>query len=345
VGVYIFLGAHLWPVVSDVLSDISSNPVEAVGTMVEMASPISTNASPTSSPSSLSEALTRATQTGGQVGLQTFASASRSAVPSFGEDALHFQVRIAGDSQLLVKLPMMALSRKKRSSLSVVVERNNHTISTEARELFDGVFSVQLRPEDAYGGVVVHLSMSRPQLSENLTVSFVDRPIRPRSIFKAMFDMVEQYVQDARHAVPTSFQHIRPDSIIENIAGKLKMFTPSWTRNGEHNWFNHSDSTWLQAVTNSLSQWHLPAGSDLLQADIVEWAEDGFRQGQCLLSQMSKRLSNSRLAVSKFLGSVRLPELEPTLNTTRMVAKVATAQERAQQILANAAATLRSRKP
>ncbi len=345
VGVYIFLGSHLWPVVSDVFSDRFSNPIEGVGMMVDLPSPISTNASPTSSHTTLSEAPSGSTRTERQLGLQTLATPSRSAISSLREDTMQFQVSIAGDGQLLVKLPKAALNRKKRSSLSVVVKRDNHTIPAVVWELFEGVFSVQLDSRDAYGDVIVHLSMTKPELSENLTVSLGDQLLHQRLPLKAAFIMIEQYVQDALRTIPTSFQHIRPGSVIDNVSDNMKTFTQSSRRYVEQFWSSHLNLTRSQTLTDFLSRFRHPADSFYLPTDFLEWASEGFRQGQGLLMQLSNGLSMSRLGASEFLGNVHLPKLDSTLDTTRLVAKVATAQERAQQILANAAASVRARKP
>ncbi|MFQ3414116.1 hypothetical protein, partial [Escherichia coli] len=72
---------------------------------------------------------------------------------------MHFQVGIAGDSQLLVKLPKVAWNRKKRSKLTVELRRRNQTVPAAVQELFEGVYSVQLLPHDAYGDIEVNLTM------------------------------------------------------------------------------------------------------------------------------------------------------------------------------------------
>jgi len=320
IGVYIFLGAHMWPVVYDTLSNTPGHTAKEAA--ADPASqPQTWTSEIQSTPSSVSP---ESTVSALQVGQQNLAIVSVSVVPSIAEDAIHFQVGVAGDHQLVVRLPKVATNRKKRSPLTVGLKRNNRPISVGIHELFAGVYSIQLQPRDAWGDVHVHLSMTDPDLSESLTVSFGDRSWMGHLQLKGTFDMVEKQFHDAMAALSK-----QPETLLQGLAQNMRSI----------------EGEIKEIVDASISplKVHVMRRARALQAEIHELAETGTLRSKEALIQFSNRVSGVQLAVSELFAALDTTALKPQLHKTVVIEKLSTAQERARQIVSNAKGQLRSK--
>ncbi|KAK7905718.1 hypothetical protein LTR67_000442 [Exophiala xenobiotica] len=319
IGVYIFLGAHLWPVVYDTLSSTPSH-TDKVAAADPGGQPQTWTSEIQSTLSSVSpETTVRALQ----VGQQNLAVASVSVMPSKAEDAIHFQVGVAGDHQLVVRLPKVATNRKKQSPLTVGLKRNNRPISVAVHELFAGVYSIELQPRDAWGDVQVHLSMSDPDLSESLTVSFGDRSFIGHLQLKGTIDMFEKQFYDTMAALSK-----QPETLVQGIAQNMRSI-------------EEEIKVIVDANISPLKA-HVGRRIHALQAGIYELAEAGTVRSKEALKQFPNRVLHAHLAVCDLFAALDTAALKPQLDKTMVVEKLATAQERAQQIVANAKGQLRS---
>jgi hypothetical protein len=319
IGVYIFLGAHLWPVVYDTLSSTPSH-TDKVAAADPGGQPQTWTSEIQSTLSSMSpETTVRALQ----VGQQNLAVASVSVMPSKAEDAIHFQVGVAGDHQLVVRLLKVATNRKKQSPLTVGLKRKNRPISVAVHELFAGVYSIELQPRDAWGDVQVHLSMSDPDLSESLTVSFGDRSFIGHLQLKGTIDMFEKQFYDTMAALSK-----QPETLVQGIAQNMRSI--------------EEEIKVIVDASISPLKTHVGRRIHALQAEIYELAEAGTLRSKEALKQFPNRVLHAHLAVCDLFAALDTAALKPQLDKTMVVEKLATAQERAQQIVANVKGQLRS---
>lgn len=321
-GVYIFLGVHLWPLVADPSAGATPETV-----MMSSAGEESSCLSASFSVSEYTIGKESATVQ------QVIETPSVSALPAMGEDTAHFQVGIAGENQLVVKLPKIALSRKKRSPLSVVLKRKEQILTVVAHELFDGVYSIQLLPRDTYGDIDVNLTMTQPPISESLTVTFGDRTMFDWQPLKKILTEVNgrlqrahsaflNYSQYAQHVVP------RPD-----LADKLPNFV-KWLREGfeplhSGRWMTEWPGPVLEKIQSLYSIITRPTDESALRRhSVADHIVDG--------------ISTARKALFSLAEIVNKSIVRPGLDTTVVTETMGTAQGRAQRLVAKAAGRLRS---
>ncbi|KIW12010.1 hypothetical protein PV08_09284 [Exophiala spinifera] len=283
VSIYVFLGAQLLPTIYDALSGSSGDTVKDMAELLNMTHTCTSEIAASTSDAALHDSAS--VMAVRDVNLATISSGLASSMTA---DAVQFQVGIAGENQLVVRLPKVATSRKRRSSLSVVLERDNEPIRAAVHEIFDGVYIVQLHPRDAYGDVKVHLAMSKPDLSETLTISFGDRSALSLLYLKNM----------------------------------LKKFESHWEKQSG-------------ALFGDIAQHIQPVEGQVLSM-LQGMAEKGSLQGKRAVKLLAESLSSTRATMSSLLATLPTDALKPQFGKAMVVHKLAAAQKRARQIVANA---------
>ncbi|KAL6244036.1 hypothetical protein RBB50_008905 [Rhinocladiella similis] len=303
ISIYVFLGAQLWSGVYDAFSGSSGDTTRDVSGSINMVYTCTSELRATSE-AALQDSASIAT-----VSDTNLAAVSSGLGTSMTEDAVHFQVGIAGDNQLVVKLPRVATNRKKRSPLAVVLERDNEPIHAAVHEIFDGVYSVQLHPREAHGEVKVHLAMSKPDLSETLTISFGDRSALSLMHLKKTLKQLESQYFEAYE----TFGKQR-EAFIDSMAQRIRAV----------------DGQLLNMFEVGIPPLRT------MQAELSEIAETGSLQSKRAVKLLTESVSSTRAAMSSLLATLHTDALKPQLGSAMVVHKLAAAQKRAQQIVANA---------
>jgi hypothetical protein len=80
-----------------------------------------------------------------------------------------FQIQVVGDCHVIIKPP----STKKQPKFTVSVSRGEKTLPYELSKLFDGVYTLRLNREDAYGLLNVTVTVnSKPAVEQTIEVDF-----------------------------------------------------------------------------------------------------------------------------------------------------------------------------
>jgi len=251
-------------------------------------------------------------------------------------------VGVASDSQVMVKVPKMAMARKNRSALSVVLKRANHTVPALVQELFDGVFSIQLQPRDAYGDIEVNLTMSQPDLSETLTVSFGDQSMLQYLPVQRALDLIQKQFQ-VLAALPSTLQYNGTGAAVQDFAVRVQRLTGEWRESAQDLWSRYPAWAQSTALKSSALQSRISQSAQTLYINVLGLVKEGTTHGRNFMGQLSDGSSKARLVVSglfKSIGMMRNRTLR--LDMATAVDTVSSAQERAQQIISHAAAKLRS---
>ncbi|KAJ9602945.1 hypothetical protein H2200_012725 [Cladophialophora chaetospira] len=336
VGVYLYLGFKLWPAFS------SLGPEPTSGSVL---SNVSAEQLSTSTVHPAIEVVSTTSYASGQESLgarQVLDMTTSDFVTSLAADALHFQVGIAGDSQLLVKLPKVAWNRKKRSKLTVELTRKNQAVPAAVQELFDGVFSVQLLPHDAYGDIEVNLTMTKPELNQMLTVSFGDRYNFEVRHLQELWSMISGHAQEKLSSfsktlgkigsglIPSHFQTLSGETK-ERLA-KLSMWRPPPSR-----------PMTLHDLKMAMLCHKIDRKMQTLQGRVVQQKEELAKRGKMLADFMSIGYSNT---LSSLLGMAEsantlFARLRP--DKPMIVDRLEIARGRAHGIVSKAARNLRAR--
>lgn len=83
-----------------------------------------------------------------------------------------FEIRVIGDCHLIIKPPQEFVTRRKRPRFEVKLRRNNEALPYELSKLFEGVYTLKLDREDAYGVMNVTITTLRPPLTQVTQLDF-----------------------------------------------------------------------------------------------------------------------------------------------------------------------------
>ncbi|CAL5870696.1 uncharacterized protein PFLUO_LOCUS4936 [Penicillium psychrofluorescens] len=108
-----------------------------------------------------------------------------------------FEIQVVGDCHVVIKSPHSFTSSKKHSRFNVSVHRHNQVLPYELSQIFDGVYSLKLAREDAYGVVnVTILAKSKAPLNQTTAVDFGTPWLKIESWRRAAQDASSHLVQD-----------------------------------------------------------------------------------------------------------------------------------------------------
>jgi hypothetical protein len=84
-----------------------------------------------------------------------------------------FEIHVLGDCHIVLKPPRRIAAVKKAPKFSVQVTKKNETVKHQVSKLFDGVYTIRLEREDAYGLVNVSIrTRTKPIVSQVSEVDF-----------------------------------------------------------------------------------------------------------------------------------------------------------------------------
>ncbi|KAJ5496749.1 hypothetical protein N7463_008736 [Penicillium fimorum] len=84
-----------------------------------------------------------------------------------------FEIQVIGDCHVIIKPPHKFASSKKQPQFNVSVHRENKALTYELSQLFDGVYTLKLNREDAYGLVNLTITTkTRQPTSQTMAVDF-----------------------------------------------------------------------------------------------------------------------------------------------------------------------------
>ncbi|EXJ94214.1 hypothetical protein A1O1_02607 [Capronia coronata CBS 617.96] len=345
VGLHFFLGAQLWPLISDGLSNKSVSTTNAVG-MPNIAIAASLgDAHPLSQIRQSGQASQALGQGARKSSLPETPHASPSANPvsSLGEDETHFQVSIVSRGQLMVKLPGKALGHKKRSQLEVVVMKANQALPTQVQELFDGIFGVQVHPGDTYGDIEVNLTMIQPPFSETLTLSLEGEATNQNRSLNTRLHTINGTLQGIINALSTSLPVWPSRNPLQTLARDAKRVKKDLKDNIAGWWTSQPLSK--RSVLEKLSTVRKRGltGAECVYADMARLTDQGVTQGQRILSKFTDEIRNAQGGLLRLFKSVDGAQPTAESKAGLLAKKLGAAQGRARHIVSSASGRLTPR--
>lgn len=126
--------------------------------------------------------------------------------PSSSPDALEIQV--VGDCHVIIKPPQSLASSKKQPRFNVSVHRYDQALPYELSRLFDGVYTLRLERENAYGFVNVTVTAkSKPPVNQTTTIDFGTPWLKIASWRRAARAISSQFSKDLQTA-QTGFSEV-----------------------------------------------------------------------------------------------------------------------------------------
>lgn len=94
-------------------------------------------------------------------------------IPLAANDSQEFKVHIIGENNIILRPPQHYITAKRPPPMFVEVTRNGETISSELSKLFDGVYTVVIPRDDAWGLMNVSVqTKSKPLMRETFELDF-----------------------------------------------------------------------------------------------------------------------------------------------------------------------------
>ncbi|KAI5811058.1 hypothetical protein DFH27DRAFT_7107 [Peziza echinospora] len=142
--------------------------------------PVNTALSISTSASSTSSGLAKPTSSLARTKMPTscvypvdIASLLLEPTPLAANDSQEFKVHIIGENNIILRPPQHYSASRKPPPMNVTVTRNGESISSELTRLFDGVYTVIIPQEDAWGLLNISIqTKSKPILDETFELDF-----------------------------------------------------------------------------------------------------------------------------------------------------------------------------
>jgi len=267
------------------------------------------------------------------------------AVPRDG--MAHYHVKVAGDNHLIVRLPELALNHKRRSPMSANVERAGKSILSTVHELFDGVYSVELPPSEAYGTLDIILNVRRPALTERVTVSFGSR-FEKYGYWQSMLDVATEHFHSVRaqwenHTKQFDHFHLSDDAI-DGLRKTLQNTTNTLSQVVRHQRWIPDVSTipfaqFRQHLLDGLNSRDWPS---VMRQHVAALAQETTLRGTALLAQASSEISQARAVVMRCVEYMNTTAVVASLRDGVRSEKLAEAQAGARQLVSMVASKLRA---
>ncbi|KAJ5817688.1 hypothetical protein N7447_007696 [Penicillium robsamsonii] len=112
-----------------------------------------------------------------------------------------FEIQVVGDCHVIIKPPHKFASSKKQPQFNVSVHRESKALTYELSQLFDGVYTLKLNREDAYGLVKLTITTkSRQPISQTMAVDFGTPWLKIANWKRAAQEISSQFAKEIQTA-------------------------------------------------------------------------------------------------------------------------------------------------
>ncbi|KAJ5177846.1 uncharacterized protein N7500_000545 [Penicillium coprophilum] len=112
-----------------------------------------------------------------------------------------FAIQVVGDCHVIIKPPHKFASSKKQPEFNVSVHRENKALTYELLQLFDGVYTLKLNREDAYGLINLTITTkSKQPISQTMAVDFGTPWLKIANWKRAAQEISSQFVKEIHTA-------------------------------------------------------------------------------------------------------------------------------------------------
>lgn len=253
-----------------------------------------------------------------------------SAKPASGK----YEVELVGTSHLVVKVP----NRVKAGEINIEVFKKGVPVHAEVSKLFPSVYSVRIIPEHAFGEVVVKITARRAQLVETIPVSMGDQPMDVW--FKSLVHETEENLRQQLAMVQRSIEELRYPK--RPRVKKLRKAFQDWSTKTsrsirEYNWETPRDQlTYKLRKHQAALAKQIDQQSDTTRARLADVTRLSSRQGKAFAEQLARQMSKVYDAFDSAHFRDNLDKFSRSLQENAQSETLATAQERAQQVVKEA---------
>lgn len=246
-----------------------------------------------------------------------------------------FEIRAIGDCHVIIKPPQELVSRKRRPRFAVDLRRQDEALPYELSKLFEGVYTLKLDREDAYGLVNVTITTTRPPFTQTTGLDFGTPWLKMANWKRTVQAVSTQFTRDLTTAHVNALEvygRLQCDlqALMEDVVGK------SHSLRGETDWLlsdtvQISLATWDTLLSRSKQLSEVIHRDGLLRIQAVSSA---LQEHTGRANQEAKELvSNAWNRVIIWAQAVDVNAMADSILNIRQSNALDTAQKRARSLL------------
>lgn len=161
-----------------------------------------------------------------------------------------FEIRVIGDCHVIIKPSHGFISGRKRPSFKVQVKRHDEALPHEVSKLFDGVYTLRLDRQDAYGPVNITISTLKPPLAQVTQVDFGTPWLKIENWKRAAQAISWQFARDlttAQTSLSVAYDRLYTD--LQELMGDVVKKAHSLRHDAN---FLQSDATQFPAIVQNI---------------------------------------------------------------------------------------------
>lgn len=269
----------------------------------------------------------------------------------------NFQIHGIGDCHIVVKTPRGFKVRNKSVPFDLVVARGSEVLSTSISKLFDGVYTVRVDREDAYGLVNVTVRQHKSSTFEEHQVDFGAPWLKVAGWKKAAQIASEQIRSDldaARIALLKAYDHLSEDMHFKSkdVSKKASKQAKKFSQQSQI-FFNttakllRAKSDKLRHATNHERQEAYGALServDLAFQALLVYAHTTNEQGRAIIERILVSAGQAVERIHHSTPQIELEDVQIRMQEYMRSEKLAKAQERAKQMVKDSVTSWRQRR-
>lgn len=269
----------------------------------------------------------------------------------------NFQVHGIGDCHIVVKTPRGFKARNKSNAFDVVVARGSQVINSSLSKLFDGVYTVSVDREEAYGLLNVTIRRHKSTVLEEHQVDLGAQWRKVAGWKKAAQIASEQIRTDldtAQVALSTAYDQLSEDmqfrakGISKKAARQAKKFSQqSLLFINSTAKLLKAKSTQLRHATNHERQQAyttLSKRADLAFQALVVYAHTTNERGRDVVGKILTSAGRTAEEIQQNTPHIALADVQNKMQECLRSEKLAKAQERAKQIVRDTSSSWRQRR-
>jgi hypothetical protein len=269
----------------------------------------------------------------------------------------NFQVHSIGDGHIVVKTPRGFKVRNKSSPFEVTVARGSEALDSSLSILFDGVYTVRIGREEAYGLLNVTIRRQRSSTLEKHQVDFGAKWLKVAGWRKAAhlaFEQVRTDLENAQTAFSAAYDHLSEDVQFKahDISKKAAQQGQKFSQHSRR--FLNTTAALLKVKSDQLRHTSkqerqaaykvLAKRADLAFQALVVHAHTTNEQGRAILDSILIRAGQTAERVHQKTQHIELADVQNEILEYLRSERLAKAQERAKQIVNDTYTSWRQRR-
>lgn len=268
-----------------------------------------------------------------------------------------FQVHSIGDCHIIVKTPQGLKIKNKSAPFDVLVFRGDQVLNSALSKLFDGVYTIRVDREEAYGLVNVVIKRHKSSIREKHQIDLGAQWLKMAGWKKAAQIASEQVREDleaVQVALAAVYEQLCEDlqCRTKDISKRAALHAQKFSRQSrvfiDHTtsrlWARSADLREVVFHEGQAAYTQLGKRADLALHALSIYAHAAHEGGRTIIEEIIDSANRGAVHIQESVSRIGLGEVLNLLQEYRRSEALARAQERAQQLARDAAQSWRKRR-